>query len=239
MGIRMAGKWLVAALLAGGLFAAGVQPLRAGDDGQREKKKRPRVGAPRPGERPPPGFVHRHPRFGVVARLPPNQRQFWVGQRRYFYDGGRFYWSSGSEFMLIGGPPGFFLPELPEGFREIPFRGGRYACTLGTFYKRDPVRRGWVVVEPPVGLPVAELPAGTETVRFAGVNYFLYYGTFFRFDPLRKVHVVAMPPPGILVSSIPYDYEVETRDGRGLIFSRGVRYEPVQTGDLLEYRVVR
>jgi hypothetical protein len=92
-------------------------------------------------------------RAPVVSNLPRERTRVVVGRNEYFYSRGLFYRPGPRGYMVMRGPIGARVRVLPPGFVSLSIGGSPFFFYYGTYYRMDPVRRDYVVVNPPPGAP--------------------------------------------------------------------------------------
>jgi hypothetical protein len=97
-------------------------------------------------------FAHNHyyPNRGAyVAGLPGRQLVFDRPGGRFFYSGGVWYAPYGPSFVVVGAPPGAFVPVLPPFYTTIWVGGMPYYYANDTYYVWSQAQSGYQVVDPP------------------------------------------------------------------------------------------
>lgn len=109
---------------------------------------------------------HRH--GDVVPRLPPGYRVVPHRDGAYYFYGGTWYRPQGPRFIVVAPPIGLFVPFLPPFYTTVWIGGTRYYYADDVYYRYDPYRRGYIVVEQPARRdevedgPVLSGPAASE-----------------------------------------------------------------------------
>jgi hypothetical protein len=91
-------------------------------------------------------------RAPVVVNLPAERTRVFAGGKEYFYARGVFYRTGSRGYVVTRGPIGARVRILPPGYVTLRVGGGPFFF-YGTYYRFDPARRDYVVVEPPEGAP--------------------------------------------------------------------------------------
>ncbi len=110
------------------------------------------------------GEVRTRGRASVVVNLPAERTRIVVGGREYFYSRGVFYRPGPRGYWVSRAPIGAHVRVLPPGYVSLSVGGGPFFFYYGTYYRLDPVRRDYVVVEPPEG---ASAPQTMDRINLA------------------------------------------------------------------------
>ena len=93
---------------------------------------------------------HYYPAVGASVRvLPEGYRPYYYGGRPYYFHGGVWYAPGGPGFLVVRPPVGVVISVLPPYYSTVWIGGLPYYYANDVYYSWDPVRSGYVVVDPP------------------------------------------------------------------------------------------
>ncbi len=91
----------------------------------------------------------RHAKPVIVKVLPRVHAKLDVHGSEFHVQAGVFYRATAEGFRVVPAPVGAVVNALPSGFAPIELRGSLLYYFYGTYYKKLPAHKGYVVVEQP------------------------------------------------------------------------------------------
>ena len=91
------------------------------------------------------------PPAGHVERLPSHAREIHVHRDSYWYRGGIFYSPGVRGYDVVRAPIGAWVEVLPRGYHRVRVGLNLYYVFNNDYYRWDPARRVYVVVQEPAG----------------------------------------------------------------------------------------
>lgn len=98
----------------------------------------------------------------VIQYLPSGYRDYAWNGSRYYYHNGYWYRPSGTSYISVSVPYGFFVTSLPGAYTSVWIGGSRYYYSDDIYYTYEPARRGYVVVRPPYEYDEEYVDAGLD-----------------------------------------------------------------------------
>ena len=108
---------------------------------------------------------HFYPAIGVSVRvLPDGYRPYFYGGHPYYFHAGVWYAPGPGGFVVVRPPVGVVLSVLPPEYSTVWYGGIPYYYANDVYYIWDPVKNGYVVVDPPANAanPSEEPPANHD-----------------------------------------------------------------------------